>query len=502
LAIQTAISALRSWATTTLGANLNLGWGRNVFDHLLRLPDDYFLRRHLGDVVSRFGSIDIIQRTLTTRAVSAVMDGALGAVTLVVVLAYSPRLAAIAMGGIALYAAIRIASFQTLKQSNLESLTATAQQQTLFLEALRAASTIRLNNKRRAMVSRYMDRAVRASNMSLGVQSLSLTFDSAASLAMGATRIFIVLVGAKMTLAGNFTAGMLVAFLAYADQFGTRIMNMIDFVVQLQILRMHGDRLSDIVFTPRELHESGTKPLPENDFALSIVGMTFRYGPRERPVLFNCSVNIADGESVAIMGQSGCGKSTLMKLLAGSLEAERGQILLGGVDVREIGKERYRSLIGAVLQDDCVMSGSILENISFFDTDWNMDQVTAAAKSAGLHRDVMAMPMKYHTLIGDMGSSLSGGQKQRIILARALYRRPKILLLDEATSHLDVDSEKEIRTEIDRLQITRIIVAHRPETVRSASRVFVFKDGRLWLAEATSAVAELRDEMATDSAAS
>jgi ATP-binding cassette subfamily B protein RaxB len=182
---------------------------------------------------------------------------------------------------------------------------------------------------------------------------------------------------------------------------------------------------------------------------------------------------------VAIIGASGCGKTTLVKLLLGLLKPSEGVIRIGGHDLHKLGPRNVRAIVGAVMQDDQLFAGSIADNIGFFDPDFDLERVEAAARLAAVHEDIAAMPMGYHSLIGDMGSSLSGGQKQRVILARALYRQPKLLFLDEATSHLDVLRERLVNDAVKQLKLTKLIVAHRPETIASADRVLVMEQGRI-----------------------
>jgi ATP-binding cassette subfamily B protein RaxB len=177
---------------------------------------------------------------------------------------------------------------------------------------------------------------------------------------------------------------------------------------------------------------------------------------------------INPGETVAITGASGCGKTTLLKCLMGLVTPSEGEILIDDKPIKSV--TTYRSQIAAVMQDDQLISGDIAENIAFFalDTDW--EQVYKCAELACIRDDILKMPMQFNSLIGDMGASLSGGQKQRIVLARALYREPRILFMDEATSHLDITNEALVNENINALKMTRILVAHRPETVRSAGR--------------------------------
>ncbi|WP_230598612.1 ATP-binding cassette domain-containing protein [Xanthomonas albilineans] len=194
-------------------------------------------------------------------------------------------------------------------------------------------------------------------------------------------------------------------------------------------------------------------------------------------MLNEVELEVEAGASLCIVGASGCGKSTLAKVMLGLLEPTSGRVEINGVDIRHHGLNAYRSLIGTVMQDDALFAGSIADNISFFEEAAHLDDIVAAARLAQIDREIEAMPMGYESFVGDMGSSLSGGQKQRILLARALYKKPQILVLDEATSHLDMDCERRINNEIARLDITKIIIAHRPDTIASADRVLVLRGG-------------------------
>jgi ATP-binding cassette subfamily B protein RaxB len=196
-------------------------------------------------------------------------------------------------------------------------------------------------------------------------------------------------------------------------------------------------------------------------------------------VLQGVNLVIEPGESVAIVGPSGGGKTTLLKLILGIHSPQSGEVRIGGVPLQQLGLAPWRAVVGTVMQDDALLTGSVIDNISFFDAVPDVDWAVECARLAAVHDEIEDMPMGYHTLIGEMGGSLSGGQKQRLLLARALYKRPRVLLLDEATSALDVERERVVNANIRKLELTRVIVAHRPETVASAGRVVVLNDGRV-----------------------
>lgn len=264
---------------------------------------------------------------------------------------------------------------------------------------------------------------------------------------------------------------MLVAFVAYADQFASKIGSLVDKVVDFRMLRLHAERIADIALAQPERHTHGVYSGPEPEPRIEVKDLSFRYAEGEPWVLHHLHLTIQAGESVAIIGASGCGKSTLAKLLVGLLEATEGSVEIGGLDIRKYGLDNYRNMIGAVMQDDTLFAGTIADNIAFFDNAVDMKNVMLAANMAEIHQEIMAMPMAYESMVGDMGSALSGGQRQRLILARALYRKPKLLILDEATSHLDHANELQTNNTIRNLKITRIIFAHREETIALADRI-------------------------------
>jgi len=354
----------------------------------------------------------------------------------------------------------------------------TAKQQSHFLETVRGVQSIKLFGRQEERRSRWLNLVVDAVNQDLATQKLGLGFRSANGFVFGVERVAIIWLGALLVLDSAFSVGMLFAFMAYKDQFSARVAGLIDKLIELKMLNLQGERLADIVLTPPE-EEAPPAPPDAIDASLKVVGLSFRYSDMEPFVLLNCSFEVPPGESVAIVGPSGGGKTTLIKLMLGLLAPTDGKIFAGGIDIQKLGIDRYRKLVGTVMQDDQLFAGSIADNISFFDPLPDQAAVEHFARLASVHEDIAAMPMAYNTLIGDMGAALSGGQKQRILLARALYKEPRLLFLDEATSALDVQKERAVNDAIRSLKLTRIIIAHRPETIASAERVIVLQGGKV-----------------------
>jgi ATP-binding cassette, subfamily B, bacterial CvaB/MchF/RaxB len=478
--IQVATGAIRSWAVLYLSSTLNLQWLGNVFAHLMRLPVSWFEKRHTGDIMSRFGAIQQMQQTLTTSFIEAVLDGLMVVLTFGVMCFYSVTLAAIALGSVAIYALLRWAFFRPQREATEEAIVHDAKRSSHFLESLRGVQSIKLYNRQEDRHAQFMNRVVDSMNANIATRKLDLMFGVLHKLVFGLERIAVIWVGALLVMDHRFSVGMLFAFFAYRETFALRVSGLIDKFVELKMLKLQGERLADIVLTAPEAEPDvppvDTAALPAR---LELRNVSFRYSDTEAEVLKDVSLVIEPGESVAIAGPSGCGKTTLLKLLLGIHQPQQGEVLVGGVPLAQLGLRSWRDLVGTVMQEDQLFAGSIADNISFFESNADPAWVQQCAQLAAVHDEIVAMPMGYHTLIGDMGASISGGQKQRILLARALYKRPRILLLDEATSALDVDRERLVNQAVRQLEVTRVIVAHRPETMASASRVIVLKDGHV-----------------------
>lgn len=479
LLLKVLVEGLRTWTVMWLSANINIGWTGNVFNHLLKLPLDYFSKRYLGDVMSRFSAITIIQQTLTTNFVVVLIDGIMALITATMLFVYSVKLAAVTIGFAVVYGVLRAIYYKAYREASQKQINVVAHQQGTLIESLRGMQTVRLNNCSAQRSARFMNSTADVHNAGIVVQKLNLIFGAMNGMTTGAQRIAVLGFGAWLSLQGDMTAGMLMAFVAYADQFTTRFVGLADYAVQFRLLRLHGDRLADIVLTAPEKHVDGTYVGTLKTHGISFSDVAFRYSYNSKLVLNECSFDVKDGEVIAITGVSGSGKSTIAKVLLGVLDHQSGTIKIGGVDIRALGKRKARSLIASVLQDDQLFSGTILENITFFDPGATLERAQLAAEKANLADEIDAMPMGYQTTIGDMGSSLSGGQQQRLLLARAFYREPRILVLDEATSHLDLENEDKICTAVRRAGTTTLIIAHRPQTIQSADRVLLLRDGRL-----------------------
>lgn len=476
---QGAVTALRGWILTWVGARINSQWTTNLFHHLLGLPMDFFEKRHMGDVLSRFASIEVIQRTLTSSFVTALLDGVTGLLVIVLLLAYSFSLALVVLLAFGVYGVLRWVSARQLRNAQAEQIQRSAGLQTSLMESVRGIQTIKIANAQPERVARFANGMVEVADRELTIQRIGTIFEALNHFLFGTQRVAIIWMGALAVLRQEFSAGMLVAFLAYSELFTSRGRSFIDKWIDFKLLRLQAERIADIAMAAPEAVSEGCFTGASANNAIEILNVSFRYGQDEPWILRDCSFRIEPGEPIALVGASGCGKTTLAKLILGLLEPTEGEVRIGGIPIRRYGLQPYRNLFGVVMQDDQLFSGSISDNITFFDPAPDLSRAELAASQAAVHEEILAMPMGYETLIGDMGSALSGGQKQRLLLARALYREPQYLLLDEATSHLDLLNEDKVNTAVRDLEITRIIIAHRPETIVSADKIFSLQNGRI-----------------------
>jgi ATP-binding cassette, subfamily B, bacterial CvaB/MchF/RaxB len=488
LVVQTALGLARSWMVMVLGQTLSLQWVGNVFAHLVRLPVNWFEQRHLGDITSRFGAVGEIQRTVTTALIEAVLDGIMVVAALVMMLLYAPQLTAVVVAAVLAYGLLRWASYRPQREAAAERLVVAAKENSHFLESLRAIQPLKLFGREEERRSRWQNLIVEVQNRDVRTAKMNIGFSTANTFIFGIENLLVFWLGAKLVMGSQtggaevFTIGMLFAFISYKTQFTGRVSALINYAVEIRMLSLHAERLADIALAAPE-KDTKDGSLPANDLAhlqpsLELRNVSFRYGEGEPWVLRQASLLVHPGESVAVVGPSGAGKTTLLKILLGILPPSEGEVLYGGIPVRQLGLANVRQRIGTVMQEDVLLTGSLADNIAFFDTQPDQARIEACARLAQVHTEIVKMPMGYHTLVGDLGSGLSGGQKQRLLLARAFYKQPSVLALDEATSHLDIGNERAVTQAMAQMRLTRLVIAHRPETIAGAQRVVQLRDGQ------------------------
>lgn len=469
--IQSCVQALRAWLVVTLGTSLQFGWVTRLFHHLIRLPLDYFEKRHMGDIVSRFGSVSALERAVAQTMVEGIVDGAMAVTTLIVMLYYSLTLAGVVVLALLVYAILRVALYRSLRLASQEALIRSARENTTFMESIRAILPLKNFGREVLREATWQNHKTEALHADVNVRRLEVIQSTANTGLFGIENVAVIWLAALAILDNELSVGMLVAFLAYKQQFVARAAALVDKLLELRLVGVHLDRIADIALTPRDVGVDVPASGRHIEGHLDVRNLSFRYADTDPPVLNAVSFAIRAGECVAIVAPSGFGKTTLIKLMMGLLKPSAGEVLVDGVDIHRGLLVDYRRQTAAVMQDDVLLSGSLADNISFFDPQPDPQRIQTCAALASIHEDIMRMPMGYLTLVGDMGSTLSGGQRQRILLARALYAEPKVLFLDEATSHLDPFTESRIHTALRQMNMTRVIVAHRRETLSVADRV-------------------------------
>ena len=465
--------AVRGWAILVYGNQMSLQMVGNVFRHLIRLPARYFERRHVGDIISRMSSTVPIQEALTQSVPAVLIDGAMAILMLIVMFIYSPLL-----GGIVLVTVLGLVLatwmiYPHLRRTQEESIYAKALENSHVIESIRAITTVKMFGREAEREAAWRNLYTDFINANVGYGKWVVARKFFETLLTGLQVVLVVWAAVSLMLGegSGFTLGMLVAFLAYRQYFTDAVVQLLEKGIEFNLLSLHLDRLSDIIFEETDADQSGKGTLDALKGQVSLEGVSFRYSDTDPWVLTDHSLEIAAGEMVTLTGPSGGGKTTLMKLMLGLYDPIKGAVKIDGQDLREIDRSDWRSRIGVVMQEDRLLSGTLADDISFFDPEIDMQRVYKAAMAAQIHETIAALPMNYQLQIGDMGSILSGGQRQRVLLARALYQDPAVLFLDEGTANLDVETEGAIVKIIRDLPITRIIVAHRPAFLEASDRV-------------------------------
>ena len=480
IVISTFLSLLRGLIGTYFSAQLSFQMQANMLRHVLRLPVSWFEKRHLGDILSRFGSLKPIQDVLTTVITSVVLDGVTVLLSLVMLLVYAPVLTGVQVCGMLIVLLSRAVTFSWMRDKMMEGMFLSARVQSTFMETIRGIRTFKTFGRERERFIHWQNEQILQVQNSLDLARLGIWGGAGASIVSGLQQVIIWFLGARMVLSGHFTIGMLVAFQGFSGQFSGSASRLVGQVFTIRALGIHLERLADVASAEPEPEIAALRqPRETLSGDIKVKDLSFRYAEHEPWVLRRINLDIRAGEWVCLVGPSGQGKSTLMKVILGYYEAQEGHIEIDGERIDRYGMKNFRDKVGVVMQDDTLFSGTIADNISLFDPDMTMKKVEGAAKMAQIHDEIVDLPMGYQSLVGDMGSVLSGGQKQRIFLARALYRDPRVLFLDEGTANLDPENERLIMGVLGNLNITRVFIAHREAAVAGADRVITVAGGGL-----------------------
>ncbi len=476
--VQATLSFFRSWSIMHISAGVFAQWAQRIFSHLVRLPLRYFGLRQIGDVVSRFKSADQIYSTIASGMLEAFIDGLLVITAFTVMAIYSWRLALLSFAVAAAFSMVRLTVNKKIISSSRLMAEAAGQEQSQLIETVRSIQTIKALGIEPVRYSGWVEAFHQSLAARVRIQGLGISLQVAQVTVLGVETVCIFWMGAGEVLNGTISLGMLFAYMAYKATFLTRGFSLLDKIMAVRALTVHVDRLDDIVKEPIADTVCAPGPLRDMDRppSLELQRVGFRYARTSEWVFRTVSLKIEPGEHVAIVGPSGCGKTTLLRAVLGFIDITEGLIKLEGEPA--IGWELFRlnNLVGSVLQDDVLFTGSIGDNIARFAPSASEEKILACADCVQIGQFIRSLPMGIKTILGEGGLGLSAGQRQRVILARALYAEPKLLILDEATSHLDRDTEEKVIRSICNRNVTLLTVSHRAEIVDIADRIVRFSD--------------------------
>jgi ATP-binding cassette subfamily B protein RaxB len=473
--LQAAISTVRAWTISVFSARVGYELKDRFVRALHRKSARFFLKHHSADILSRSRSVDTIQSLLSAQLLQALLDTVMSLAIVAVMLLAVPAMAAVVI----VFAALNLAATLGLRHAAAEisrrSLRVAARADSFFLENARAARAIKLFGKEQVRINVWRNKFVELTNLSLADGRLMMFSTQAAQITSGLGNVALIALGTYLVLASRITLGTMMMFFLFRAFLVERLNNAVGYVMELRRVRTNAERIDDVMADePGSEAAESVRPFVVAEgtgVRIEVKDVWFRYGNDSPWILKGASLVVEPGESVAITGPSGSGKTTLLGIMVGLLEPVRGEVLVNGRDLKTIASTDYARLIGVVMQDDILFQGTVAENVSFFDTPLDMARVVRAAEKANIAADIAAMPMQYYSLLAEAATDISGGQKQRLFIARAIYHAPRVLFLDEATSHLDAASESLVSRAVQAMEMTRILVAHRKETIATADRV-------------------------------
>ncbi|HVU70516.1 MAG TPA: peptidase domain-containing ABC transporter [Ktedonobacteraceae bacterium] len=476
---QGLIMLLRSSILIFLQARVDTHMLLGFFEHLLSLPYRFFQQRSSGDLLSRLSSNLSIRDVLTNQMISTLLDSGTVLVYTCILWQQSPGMTLLTLGIGALQVVLLLITTRPVHVLSSRDLVAQGKAQGYMAEALVGIATLKAAGSEHRALHHWSNLFFDHLNISVRRDYIAALYSTVVSMLNTFAPLILLWFGAFQVMNGSMSLGTMLALNTLAISCVTPLTSLANTGQRLQLVRAHFNRIVDVIEAEPEQKLDTVQQPPVLTGLIECKNLSFRYDQHGVNVLEDINVLIEPGKKVAIVGRSGSGKSTLGKLLLGLYEPGAGQILYNGLPLQELNYRSVRRQFGVVLQETALFSGSVRENITFSDPEIDMEQVIRASTLAGIHEDVIRMPMEYETLVSEGGSAISGGQRQRIAIARALATRPAIMLFDEATSHLDTKTESVVERNLNTLGCTRIVIAHRLSTIRDADLILVMERGKI-----------------------
>jgi ATP-binding cassette subfamily B protein len=449
---------------------------------LLSLPMTYFNSRRTGDIQRRLEGARQVRQFIVQQGIGALLAAVFLVGAVILMAMYSPLLTITFLATTPLYVGLMYLSVKVLRPLYQGVEEMQGKYSSHQIDAIKGIEAVKAASAESAFRDAMLNEFLSVSQKLFKTTFIVMSWDSVLqTIGLLSTAIFL-WVGATQVIHGHLSVGGFVAFSSLTAMAYAGILRALGIWDNLQQASVLLNRLNDIFEQePEQGHDrSRLVPVHSLEGHLQLRGVSFKYGGPESPdILKSINLDLAPGRMVALVGRSGCGKTTLIKLIAGLFEPTEGTILFDNIDLKTLNYRDVRRHIGIVLQENHMFNETIARNISFGDSEPDLDRVLAAAQAAAAHEFIMRLPLGYETKIGESGLSLSGGQKQRIAIARAMYNNPPVLIFDEATSALDSESERAIQENLGRLMggRTTIVIAHRLSTIREAHSIVVLEQG-------------------------